>query len=279
MLRGYYAAASGMLSQQRRTDMLTNNMANANTPGFKADQSSLRAFPEMLLQQMGTTSIPSQNPQGIPVRNEIGGINSGVYMQEAMPKFSQGDLQETGNQTDLALVEVVVPTNDETNTKGALFFTIQNQNGDTRYTRNGNFTIDSQGYITTNEGYYLLDENANRIFIESGNFKVASDGTIMENDETVATLNVAFADDPNNLVKEGNGLFRANDGVAFGTAIDNQEITYNIQQGFLERSNVDVSQTMTEMMTAFRAFEANQKILQAYDKSMDKAVNDIGRLR
>ena len=95
MFRGFYTAASGMYTQQRKTEMLTNNMANVNTPGFKADQSSIRAFPEMLLQRLESTPSPAGN-------SEVGAVNTGVYMQESIPRFIQGDLRQTDLPTDLA---------------------------------------------------------------------------------------------------------------------------------------------------------------------------------
>src|SRR3954449_1922827 len=104
MLRGFYTAASGMLTQQRKTEMLANNMANVNTPGFKADQSAVRAFPEMLLQRMEPGS-----GMAAPVSRTIGSLNTGVYMQEAMPKFRQGDLKETELNTDIAILDVGLP--------------------------------------------------------------------------------------------------------------------------------------------------------------------------
>lgn len=82
MFKGFYTVASGMLAQQRRTEMLTNNMANANTPGFKADQSSMRAFPEMLMQQFGKKDIPVGDGLSLPENQVIGPLNTGVYMQE-----------------------------------------------------------------------------------------------------------------------------------------------------------------------------------------------------
>ena len=91
-------------------------------------------------------------------------------------------------------------------------------------------------------------------------------------------INVAFVADPDQLVKEGNGLLRYEGGQPVVSAIGNGNVSYQLQQGFIERSNVDAGQTMSEMMTAFRAFEANQKVLQAYDRSMEKAVNEIGRV-
>lgn len=279
MLRGFYAAASGMLSQQRRTEMLTNNMANANTPGFKADQSTLRSFPEMLLQGSNDVMIPSKNPKAVRNFAPIGSLNTGVYMQETIPNFIQGDMRETGNQTDMALLDGTLPIDPETGKPGSLFFTVQNENGEIRYTRNGNFTLDGQGYLTTNEGYYVLGENNQRIQIPSGQFTVNPDGTILEGNTQAGRLNIAYAANPNTFIKEGNGLFRTEDNNPLPGAAQTADVTYSVKQGFIERSNVDAAQTMTEMMNAYRAFEANQKVLTAYDRSLEKAVNEVGRLR
>src|SRR5690606_32326010 len=100
-----------MLTQQRRTEMLTNNMANTNTPGFKADQAVLRAFPEMLLQRIEKKTIPAENNIHTLASNEIGSINTGVYIQEVVPLFQQGDIKETGLKTDLALTDTLTPAN------------------------------------------------------------------------------------------------------------------------------------------------------------------------
>ncbi|MEH7383297.1 flagellar hook-basal body protein [Bacillus sp. JJ1533] len=278
MLRGFYSAAAGMLAQQRRTEMLTNNIANANTPGYKVDQGSLRAFPEMLMQRLEGVQSPAKNGGSLRNASTIGGLNTGVYMQEMIPLFKQGDIRETGLPTDVALVNGNLPINGETNKPGSLFFTVQNANGDVRYTRNGNFTVDPSGFLTTNEGFYVLDENGNRIALENDQFDVSADGRVVMNGLPQSRLGIAFSDNPMDLVKEGNGLFRTNDGLVLPNAAVNPEVSYTLKQGFLEGSNVDVTQAMTEMMTAFRTFEANQKVLQAYDKSMDKAVNEIGRL-
>lgn len=280
MLRGFYTAAAGMISQQRRQEMLTNNLANANTPGFKADQGSLRAFPEMLITSMNTETLPVKKRYQLNGIQTIGPINTGVYMQEALPKFQQGDIQETGNQTDMALIETNLPVNPETNQRGALFYQVLNANGEPRYTRNGNFTVDGEGYLTTTDGYYVTDTFGEPLVIYGDDFTVTADGRFFEDGEdTGQQIQIAYAEDPGQLVKEGNGLFRI-DGAnqELPSALDNPEITYGVKQKFIERSNVDVEQTMTEMMAAYRSFEANQKVVQAYDKSMEKAVNEIGRI-
>ncbi len=278
MLRGFYSAAAGMLAQQRRTEMLTNNIANANTPGYKVDQGSLRAFPEMLMQRLEGVQSPAKNGGNLRTASSIGGLNTGVYMQEMIPLFKQGDIRETGLRTDVALVNGNLPISAETNQPGSLFFTVQNANGDVRYTRNGNFTVDPAGFLTTNEGFYVLDGNGNRIALENDQFDVSADGSLLVNGQTGSRLGIAFSDNPLNLIKEGNGLYRTNDGLVLPNATANPEVSYTLKQGFIEGSNVDVTQAMTEMMAAYRTFEANQKVLQAYDKSMDKAVNEIGRL-
>ncbi|OXB93148.1 flagellar hook-basal body protein [Parageobacillus galactosidasius] len=278
MLRGFYTAASGMMAQQRRIEMWTNNIANANTPGYKSDQAALRAFPELLLSRLDKATVPTKTPRSFPLQPTIGSINTGVYMQELIPNFRQGDIKETGQPTDIALINGTLPVDAETGKEGTLFFIVQNENGDIRYTRNGNFTLNPQGFLTTNDGWYVLDENGRRIELPSTNFAVNADGTIVANNNRIARINIAFAANPNTLVKEGNGLFRSENGV-LPSALGNPNITYTLKQGFLERANVDLNRAMTEMLSAYRAFEANQKIVQAYDRSMDKAVNEIGRLK
>jgi len=274
MLRGFYTAASGMLAQQRKTEMLANNMANVNTPGFKADQTSLRAFPEMLLKQMAEQPFPSQNRQSS--FKTIGALNTGVYLQETMPLFQQGSLKETTLNTDVALLDINLPINPDTGWAGSVFFTVKNANGETRYTRNGNFTLDSEGYLTTGSGQYVLDDQGNQIQLSSDQFQISEDGNITGANGETARLGVGYSDDPLSLVKEGDGLFRADGELA--NAYNTAGVSIKLQQGFLEQSNVDSAQTMTEMMTAYRAFEANQKILQAYDTSLQKTVNEVGRI-
>lgn len=266
MLRGFYTAASGMIAQQRRQESLANNIANQNTPGFKEDQTTLRAFPELLMQQMGSTKIPTTSGANLPRRNTLGSLNTGVYVQETLPNFIQGDLRETGTTTDLAIVNGMTP--DE---NGSVFFTVQNEEGELRYTRNGNFTIDGQGALVTSQGYYVLDNNGNQIQTNGLEFHVTTDGSLNIDGQNIQ-LGLAYVDNTHDLTKEGNDLFNGE-----ANAIP-AGVTYMVQQGFLEGSNVNAIQAMTEMMESYRMFETNQKVLKAYDESLGKAVNEIGRL-
>lgn len=278
MIRGFYTVASGMLSQQRKTEMLTNNMSNANTPGYKADQASMRAFPEMLMDRMDSTSIPTEKKLSLPFNQRVGTLNTGVYMQETIPSFVQGDLQETGRGMDVALLDGSMPVDEETGISGSVFLTVEGPDGSPRYTRNGNLTVNGNGFLTTNSGFYILDENGDRIQLESDQFTVGENGQIVVDGNAVATLGVGYSDNPNLLVKQGDGLLATEGNTALADAYDEPNVSFATKQGFLERSNVDASRTMTDMMSAYRAFEANQKVLQAYDRSMEKAANEIGRV-
>jgi flagellar basal-body rod protein FlgG len=255
-----------MVALQRKQEALSNNLANVNTPGYKADQTSVRAFPELLLQKMGGTETPVRNGLPRTVSRPIGSINTGVYVQEVVPNFQQGNMRETGISTDVALVQADLP--DET---GGLFFNVQTETGEERLTRNGNFTVDGAGFLTTNEGYYVLDEAGNPIETNSLDFVVSEEGVITTEDGAF-NLGVVYVEDVNELVKEGNNLY------AGEAAAVPEGATYAVSQGFLEQANVDTGQTMTDMMRTYRLFEANQRALRAYDQSMDQAVNDVGRL-
>lgn len=272
MLRGFYTAASGMIAQQRHQELVSNNIANANTPGYKADQGVLRSFPEMLIRQMGSKNIPTTNGLKLPVNRPIGSLHTGVYAQESILNFSQGDIKETGMFTDLALVDNDTP--DET---GGVFFTVQNADGDVRYTRNGNFTVDAEGFITTNEGYYVLNQTGNPIQTNGLEFTVTANG-VVQGDGINAPLGIVYIANTNELIKEENDLLSAEAGNVNAVNPDAAGANFTVHQQHLESSNVNAMQSMTDMMNAYRSFEMNQRVLKAYDESMGKAVNDIARL-
>lgn len=267
MFRGFYTAASGMMTQMRREQILTNNLSNVNTPGYKADRAAVRAFPHMLIERINDGTPPAES--------EVGPLATGVYVQETIPKFVQGDLKETGNRTDIALLQGNVP-----DPEGTLFFAVQNADGQVRYTRNGNFTIDARGRLVDNTGDFVLGTNGKPITVGDAQFKISSDGTVTDNGRAVGQIQIAYAANPLNLVKEGNGLFHVPAGSnPLPSAAGNAGITYQLKQGFLERSNVDIEQSMVQLMDAFRSLQANQQVLKAYDQTMGLAVNKVGSLR
>lgn len=279
MFRGFYTASTGMIAQQRRTEMLSNNIANANTPGFKAEQSTIRSFPDLLMSRIEQKGSPSlQNGFAPGGAQTIGSVNNGVYMQETLPNFAQGSIVESGNATDIALTEGNMPIDEETGKPGTIFFKLQAKDGDEAYTRNGNFIVDGEGYLVTPQGNYVLDQQNNKIALPSENFTISKEGNITVDGRAAGKLGVAFSAQPDTLVKRDNGLFYTIDNEPLQDAYANNQVSFTLEQGFTESSNVDSSQSMTAMMEAYRVFEANQKVLQAYDRSMDKAVNEIGRV-
>lgn len=265
MLRGFYTAASGMMTQQRQQDALSNNLANVNTPGYKADQAVIQAFPEMLIHEMNAKSVGTSGKR-IPIENQVGPLHTGVYVQEMVPNFSGGDVRETGIDTDFALVHEQLP--DE---NGSVFFTVQANDGTTELTRNGNFTVDAEGFLVTNEGLYVLDQAGNPIQAGGQLFQVSREGQV-ETTTGTTTLGITYIENPNLLEKQDNGMYAG----ALGIVPPNG--TFTVHQGFLEQSNVDLMQVTTQMMESYRMFETNQRVLRAYDQSMEKTVNDIGRI-
>lgn len=278
MFRGFYTVTSGMIAQQRKTEILTNNMANANTPGYKADQSTIRSFPDMLLSAVKSTNIPTQSGINYLNNSPIGAINTGLYVQETLANNAQGSLLQTDFSTDVALVDIQMPVDRETNVQGAIYFRLQSPRGGEVYTRNGNFTLDGAGYLVNSVGNYVLSNTGEKIQLPSDDFQISSEGNIYVGGNLVNKIGVAFSQNPETLIKLDTGLYRTSDGANLPSAYNVQGVKFGLQQKYLESSNVDSAQTMTELLSAYRAFEANQKVLQAYDRSMDKAVNDIGKV-
>ncbi|MCM3390317.1 flagellar hook-basal body protein [Ureibacillus chungkukjangi] len=278
MFKGFYTVATGMVSQQRKTEIITNNMANANTPGFKSDQSTIRSFPDMLLSAVGNTNLPTDKQLSMANIQQIGSVNTGVYLQETLANYTQGSIYETSQKTDVALINGTMPTDEESGQVGSIFFRLEHPEGGEAYTRNGNFTLDGQGYLVNAQGLYVLSAEGERIQLPNDQYNLTQEGNIFVDDQLAASLGVSFSANPNTLMKQDNGLYRTVDGENLPTAFGQEGVTFSMQQSYLEGSNVDSAQSMTDLLTAYRAFEANQKVLQAYDKSMEKAVNEIGRV-
>jgi flagellar basal-body rod protein FlgF len=279
LFKGFYTVATGMIAQQRKTDIITNNMANANTPGFKADQSTIRSFPDMLMSAVKSNYIPTENGLAGNGLTQVGTLNTGVYLQETIANYRQGSIMETGLSTDVALIDGVLPIDEASGNAGTILFRLENPDGGESYTRNGNFTLDGNGNLVNAQGLFVLDNNGERIQLQNDAIQIADNGQIFdENGNLLAQLGVSFAANPDLLMKQGNGLFNTMDGINLPSAYETDGVAFTMQQSYLEGSNVDSAKSMTDLLTAYRAFEANQKVLQAYDKSMDKAVNEIGRV-
>ncbi|PDO10366.1 MAG: flagellar basal body rod protein [Candidatus Reconcilbacillus cellulovorans] len=295
MLRGLYTAAAGMLAEQRRHQIVTNNVANLNTPGFKQSNAVLRSFPEMLIHAVGGNAVPAARP--------IGRLNTAVIAEENLHVWAQGDLEETGRPLDFALVSDIPVDGvrfgaygigvDETGARvfqPQAFFAVRNADGELRLTRNGRFVAGTGGRLTTPEGFEVLGRDGRPIVLPPGadvsQWRVTPDGRFVDASGAPVTgpdgvelaLGLYVAEDPHALVREGDGVFRWEGDAALLRLLDGPEPGVEVRQGYLERSNVDAAQAMVELVAALRAFEANQKVVQAYDRSLEKAVNEVGRV-
>ncbi|MGG4394193.1 flagellar hook-basal body protein [Paenibacillus thiaminolyticus] len=288
MIRGLYTAASGLVTQQRRHDTVTNNVANLQTPGYKAVNEVSRSFPEMLLTLRGSDPAQGQT---------IGRLNTGVFAEESRLIFMQGDLLETKQPGDFALLsDIQVPgvTFDATG-KGQdangnpvfqpeAFFTVQ-AGDEIMYTRDGRFHMNAQNELVTSDGSLVLNRNNAPIVLENEQalefIQVNGEGQLFDIRTRTAIaggdLLISRIDNPNDLLRAGNGRFRLQEGAAQSTPVAAGDAV-EIRQGVLERSNVDPAQSMVDMMTAYRAYEANQKVVQFYDRTLDKTVNEVGRV-
>ena len=257
MVRGLYTAYTGMINQQKRLDTVTNNLANASTTGFKREGLTSKSFDQMLTVKLNDLSVPYLN-------EEIGKMSLGVKIGENYTDYSQGSFKETGNTYDLALA-------------GNGFFTISytDKKGNTseKYTRDGEFTMDSEGYLRTLEGDYVQGEGGNiMIPVETSEVSIRDNGDIYADGEYVDSLRIVDFEDYNNIEKFGENLYNVVDGAT------ETESTAAVKQGYLEMSNINVVKEMVEMITISRAYESNQKLIQTEDDMLDKSVNQVGKV-
>lgn len=192
--------------------------------------------------------------------NVIGNISPGVHVDEIRTDFTQGHLDPTGNSTDLAI-------------QGNGFFAID-VNGEERYSRDGSFTLDSEGFLVNKDGHKVLGEKG-FIKIEGKHMSINEIGEILLDGNIVDKLRLVDFEDYKALRKEGDSLYMAlNDDWP-----DNQkEFKGVVNQGFLEGSNVNSIKEMVDMISMLRSYEANQRLIKAHDELLGRAVNDVGKL-
>jgi len=262
MIRGLYTAASGMTAQQQNIDVISNNIANVNTTGFKQDRAE---FQDLMYQTLnytaGATSSSTTNPTGIDV-------GLGVRTAGIQKNFSQGSLRDTGNSLDLAIT-------------GDGFFKLATPAGDTVYSRDGAFKLDSEGNLVNGQGYPLDPQ----ITFPSGvtQISISEDGVVNAvppgetSPTTYGQITLATFINPAGLSPLGNNLYAAN--TTSGDAVDSNpglNGTGNVRQGMLETSNVQLVTEMVDLIAAQRAYESNSKSITTTD-TMLQTVNQLKR--
>lgn len=256
MLRGLYTAYTGMLNEQYRMDIMSNNLANADTTGFKKEGSTSQAYDEVMAVKIKDLS---ENPN-VPKR--LGKMSLGVKIGETFTDFSQGSLRITDNTYDLAI-------------GGNGFFNIEftNKAGETstKYTRDGGFTLTKEGYLVTKDGDYVLGENGRiQVSTTTADTIIDRDGSIYQDGNLVATIKVTEFEDTNYLTHYGETMWDAKEG-----AVSHDVENPNIYQGYLEMSNANVVKEMVNMITISRQYEANQKMITTYDETLEHSMQLI----
>ncbi len=257
MVRGLYTAYNGMTNEQDRLDIVSNNLANAATVGYKEESSTSQSFDQWLTLKVKDASEAYNN-------RPIGKMSLGVTLGEVYTNYDQGSLRQTSNTYDLAL-------------EGKGFFTmsVTNKAGEvsTEYTRNGSFTMTKDGYIVDGDGNHLMGEGG-QIQVPMDAAKVAIDttGAIYADGVYIDTVKISDFGDYDYLTKAGDTRYRTLDGAAEtdGTAL--------VRQGFTEQSNVNVVSEMVEMIAITRAYEANQKVIKSIDGTLELAANSVGKV-
>ena len=249
MLRGLYTAATGLTVQRAKMDVITNNIVNADTTGYKQDDLISSSFEQAMIERIG-------DPNVVNASEEVGPYSFGTHIDEIVTDFSVGNFEDTGLQTDLAI-------------SGNGFFVVETPDGE-RYTRSGDFTVNAEGYLVTGDGYYALGNNG-PINVGSGDFFVDESGNVTARGELADKMQIVAFEDTSVLRKQGDNLY-----YSYGGGTPEAAGDASVMQGYLESSNVDIATEMVDMITVYRAYEASQKILTMTDETLGLAVNNIG---
>lgn len=263
MIRGIYTAVSGLVTQEAKQDVISNNLANVNTVGYKKDNLIAKKFDDVLMQNYDKI-VNGQN-----VRNVIGSLSMGSKIDETYINFNQGTIEATDKDTDFAI-------------EGRGFFTVARNNGietQNYYTRDGHFHVNSNGYLVNDMGDMVLGRNVSSGALEPINvivngdiasIKCSANGDISLNNTPAYQLEIVDFEDYTTLNKIEDNLYRGENPV--------QLTDKKVVQGSLERSNVDVMSEIADMMMTLRTFESNQKVVQALDETLGKTVNEVGKV-
>jgi len=244
-----------MINEQYRMDIITNNMANASTCGYKMEGVTNQSFDSMLAVKINDESEHYTD-------RILGDVSLGVKMGEVYTDFGQGSLRDTGNTYDLAI-------------SGDGFFGLRvtNANGEDsiKYTRAGEFQIDAEGYVMDADGNHLQGDSGDiQVSVDAVDVAINQAGEIYEDGTLTGQVALYDFEDYNYLSKYGNTMYTAMDGAVEKAAAG------GIEQGWLEQSSVNIVNEMVNLIAITRAYETNQKMITNVDGMLDRAVNSVG---
>lgn len=257
MVKGLYTAYTGMINEQHRMDTLTNNLANSTTVGYKKEGSTSQSFDTVLAYKLKDASEDPNVPR------RIGYNNPGVKIGENYTDWEQGSFKITDNTYDLAL-------------SGDGFFTIEftNKAGETStmYSRDGSFSLTTEGYLVTKDGNYVMGSNGKIKLDPLQESSIDSQGNIYQGDKLVDTIKLTDFEDYNYLEKYGENLLRPVEGATY------RDANAKVYSGYLEMSNVNIVTEMVDLIAITRQYEANQKVIKSIDDTLEITSSRLGRL-
>lgn len=257
MVKGLYTAYTGMINEQKRLDIVSNNLANAATVGYKEENVTNQAFDDVL-------TLKIKDASEAYVNRPVGKMSLGVKLGEVYTDFLQGSLKQTENTYDMAIEGSGLFTMSVTDKLG---------NESTKYTRDGAFIMTQDGYIVDKSGNHLQGESGDlQIPPDTLSVVIDKDGSIYGDGTFIDKVLIADFENYDYLQKQGDTMYKAVEGA---TIINS---TSSIHQGYTEQSNVNVVSEMVEMITITRAYEANQKAIKSIDGMLELAVNSVGKV-
>ncbi|MEW5693732.1 MAG: flagellar basal-body rod protein FlgF [Candidatus Hydrogenedentota bacterium] len=272
MIRGLYTGAIGMYMRMNQHDVIANNIANVDTTGYKADRIIFKAFPDKVASRLNDDIERFIDGSIIDKAPKVGKIGTGVEINDLYSNMAQGQLQETDSPFDLAIL-------------GNGFFAVQTPDG-IKYTRNGAFTVNSEGILMTEAGYSVLGESGLIVVLDDNNFVVRDDGSIVVNlnddkrppnefEQTIVSdkIKIVTFKEPRQLDKYGHNLFEPTE----ESGHPEPAIDVRIKQGAIEKSNVNIVEEMVLLIDVMRAYEANQKSVQVHDDLLRQAWSEVSR--
>ena len=257
MVRALYTGYTGMYNEQNRLDIISNNIANAATTGYKQESVTSQAFDQML-------AIKVRDGSDAYINRPIGRMSLGVKLGEVYTDYEQGSLRQTSGTYDMAI-------------SGGGFFQmrIPSQSGESviKYTRDGNFNMTSEGFIVDRDGNHLQGLSGDlKVDPAAAEVTITKEGFVQVDGQITDRISLVDFEDYDYLEKYGDNMYQVVEGATI------KEANAGIEQGYLEQSNVNVVSEMVDMITITRAYEANQKVIRSVDTMLDKASNQIGRV-
>ncbi|MDD0854826.1 flagellar hook-basal body protein [Halobacteriovorax sp. GB3] len=276
-MKDLWVPLSGAIAQQRKVETIANNVANANTPGFKRDQVTFKEYMTALNKGVEDIDLPNKEWAPQDFYRSYGAENAQVEVDASYTIFEQGQMRPTKNPLDIALF-------------GNGFIEVLTPNG-IRYTRRGMLSLENDGTLVTDKGHKVLmrseipanatDEQLQAlpkpedrvIKIPNGQVSINLQGEVFSNDLKVGHLTVREFHDQQALRKEGSSLYINKD----LSNIKTTPLKTAIHQGYVEESNVNAIHEMSELIKAHRHFESIQNVIKTYDNISSKGVNEISK--